>query len=205
MKKELIYELDKIFIELFNEKELTDEEITVLIEKNDDIYNYSKNIYTSNVSGVFQTPFTFKMSIRDNLSLTDPNIQHQAKACKRVGLDRVIKNLPKGYNTILDDAHPVLTAGQLQKLAIARALLTRAEILLFDDITSTVDPDSVKDIAAIITDLKDDHTIIIVTHQPELMKIADRVIVLKDGKISAKGANAAVLKRSALYRQLRQL
>lgn len=176
---------------------------SILID-DESIYNYSKKVYSTNVSGVFQTPFTFKMSIRDNLALADPDPKAQAKACRRVGLAAKIKNLHRGYNTILDDIHSVFTNAELQRLAIARALLTKSEILLFDDITSTIDPVSAQGIADLLKDLKEDHTIIVVTHQPEIMKVADRVVVLKDGKISAKGANKAVLKRSALYRQLAQ-
>ena len=177
---------------------------SILID-DESIYNYSKKVYSSNVSGVFQTPFTFKMSIRDNLALADPDPKAQAKACRRVGLSAKIKSLPKGYNTILDDNNQTFTNAELQRLAIARALLTKSEILLFDDITSIIDPVSAQGIAELLDNLKTDHTIIVVTHQPEIMRVSDRVIVLKDGKISTKGANKAVLKRSKLYRQLAQV
>ena len=158
---------------------------SILID-DESIYNYSKKVYTSNVSGVFQNPFIFKMSIRDNLNLTDPDKENQEAVCKRLGLHEVIKNLPRGYNTILDEDHPVLTSAQIQKLAIARALLTNAEILLFDDLTNSVDPNSVDELAEIILDLKTDHTIILATHNEKLISLSDRLIHLKDGKVVRK-------------------
>ena len=88
-------------------------------------------------------------------------------------------------------------------LAIVRAILSKAEILLFDEVTSNMDPETTIKISDILTDLKQDHTIIIITHKPEIMKIADRVIVLNDGKVSAKGFNNAVFEKSSLYRELR--
>ena len=122
---------------------------------------------------------------------------------KRVGVFKDIEKLPYGINTIIDDENPILTDGQIRKLSIARALLSKAEILLFDEVTSNIDPDSIKDVLAILKDLKEDHTVIIITHKAEIMKMADQVIVLKQGKIVAKGKNAEVFEKSALYRELR--
>lgn len=174
---------------------------SILID-DESIYNYSEKVYSNNVSGVFQKPFSFKMSIAENLALVDANRNNQIEACKRIGIHQEIAALPRGYNTILDSEHPVLTDGQIQKLSIARAILTGAEILLFDEVTSNIDPVATKDIIDILKDLKDDHTIIITTHNPELMHIADRVVVLNKGKVSAKGVNKEVLKRSNLYKEL---
>jgi len=165
-------------------------------------YNYTKKVYSSNVSGVFQKAFVFKMSIKDNLALVDNNLKHQQAALRRVGLLKEIEHLPYGINTIIDEENPLLTDGQLQKLAIARAILSRAEILLFDEVTSSVDPDTMHDIVNIIKDLKEDHTIIIITHNPELMKAADQIVVLSNGKVVAKGKNKEVFAKSALYREL---
>ena len=167
------------------------------------IYNYSEKIYSSNISGVFQKSLIFKMSIKDNLSLIDSNADHQVSACKRVGVHKAIKALPKGYDTIIDAENSLLTDGETQKLALARALLSKAEVLLLDEVTSNIDPASTADVAELLKDLKEDHTIIIATHKPELMEISDRVVVLKEGKISAKGTNKEVYQKSKLYQSLR--
>ncbi len=169
----------------------------------EDIYNYTKNTYASNVSGVFQKPFMFEMSIKDNLALVDSNHNNQIEACKRVGIHDYIMSLPKGYNTIINDDGRFLSDGQKQLLVIARAILTKAEILIFDEVTSNIDPNSTVKVGEVLTDLKSDHTILMVTHKPEMMNLADRVIVLDNGKVVAKGTNDEVFEKSALYRELR--
>ena len=174
----------------------------ILID-NESIYRYSKKVYASNISGVFQNPFVFSASIRENLNIINPNIKEQTKALKRARIYQKITSLKNQFNTKIDLESKVLSDGDLQKLAIARALLTNAEILIFDEVTSHADPETIKDIVEILEDLKQDHTIIIVTHRPEMMKIADQVIVLKEGKIISKGKNKDVLSKSALYRTLR--
>ena len=173
----------------------------ILID-DESIYNYTKKVYSSNVSGVFQKSFAFKMSIKDNLALVDADMKHQEAALKRVGIYKEIEKLPYGINTIIDEENPILSDGQLKKLAIARALLSKAEILLFDEVTSNIDPASTADVINILKDLKEDHTIIIITHKAEIMKMADQIVVLDHGKVSAKGRNAEVFEKSALYREL---
>ena len=173
-----------------------------ILMDDESIYNYSKKVYASNLTGVSPKPFVFKMSIEDNLALIDPNHQHQINACKRVGVHDVIMKLPKGYKTIIDDDSRLLTDGQKQLISIARSLLSRAEIILLDQVTSTVDVATTKKIAKLVRDLSSDHTVVIITHSPEMMKTADRVIVLNNGKVAAQGSNEAVLKRSNLYQGL---
>ena len=175
---------------------------SILID-DESIYNYTKKVYSSNVSGVFQKSFAFKMSIRDNLSLVDSDLNHQIAAMKRVGIYKEIERLPYGINTIIDEENQILSDGQLKKLAIARALLSRAEILLFDEVTSNIDPASTADVINILNDLREDHTIIIITHKASIMQMADQIVVLDHGKVSAKGRNAEVFEKSALYRELR--
>lgn len=174
---------------------------SILID-DESIYNYAKKVYSSNISGVFQKPFMFEMSIKDNLSLVDSNLNNQIEACKRVGIHDFISSLPKGYNTVIDTESNLFSEGQKQLLVIARALLTKAEILLFDEVTSSIDPDTTTQISELLTDLKSDHTIILVTHKPEMMTIADRVVVLDKGRVAAKGKNKDVLDSSPLYKDL---
>ena len=174
----------------------------ILID-NESIYNYSKEVYSSNVSGVYQKPFIFEMSIRDNLSLIDNNYKNQIEACKRVGIHELIESLPKGYNTVIEEDGHLLTDGQKQMLVLARALLSRSEILLLDEITSNIDPTTTTKISEVLVDLKTDHTIIMVTHKPEMMDISDRIIVMDKGKVESKGTNKDVYKKSALFRELK--
>lgn len=167
-----------------------------------DIYDYSKEIYKSNVSVVNQKPFIFNMSIRKNLDFVDKNIEHQIEACKRVGIHDFIVSLPKGYNTILRENADNISGGQKQLISLARTLLSKSEILLFDEITSSLDPDTASHIDEILKDLKKDHTIIMITHKPDLMKKADRIIVLHEGKIVGDGKHKDLIKSNEHYRWL---
>lgn len=170
----------------------------ILID-NENIYDFSNKVYSTNVVGVNQTPFIFNMSIRKNLSLIDPNIDNQIEACKRVGLHNYIMSLPKGYNTILSENANNFSGGQKQLLAIARTLLSKAEIIIFDEVTSSLDTILVEKIKEIFENLKLDHTIIIVTHKKDIMQIADKIIVLNQGKIVGQGTHKQLMKDNHYY------
>lgn len=170
----------------------------ILID-NENIYDYSKDVYSTNVVGVNQSPFIFNMSIRKNLSLIDSNFEHQIEACKRVGIHDYIMSLPKGYNTILTENATNFSGGQKQLLAIARTLLSKAEILIFDEVTSSLDTLLVEKIKDIFENLKLDHTIIIITHKKDVMKIADKIIVLNKGEIVGQGTHDELMKDNEYY------
>lgn len=170
----------------------------ILID-NENIYNYSKNIYSKNIVSVNQFPFIFNMSIKKNLSLIDTNFDHQIEACKRVGIHDYIMTLPKGYNTVLNENASNLSGGQRQLLAIARTLLSKAEILIFDEITSSLDPTLVENVKEILTDLAQDHTVILITHKKDVMKVADKIIVLNQGKIVGEGTHKELMKDNKYY------
>ena len=167
-----------------------------------DIKEFSKEVYTSNVTVANQIPFIFNTSIRKNLNLVDTNISHQIEACKIAGIHDFIETLPRGYNTILRENGGNISGGQRQMISIARTILTDAEILLLDDVTTALDPDTAKLVPHLISRVKNDRTIIMITKKPELMRLADRVIVLDDGKIADIGTHEKLLERSALYRSM---
>jgi ATP-binding cassette subfamily B protein len=169
---------------------------------NVNIYDYSKEVYASNVSIVTQKPFIFDMSIRENLNLVDPNHEHQVAACKRVGIHDYIMNLKDGYNTKLIRDAETMSGGQRQLLAFARTLLSKAEVLLFDEVTATLDMNTSKQVFKIMQDLKKDHTVLVITHNPELMKISDDILVVNKGKIVGKGAHSVLIKKNKYYQVL---
>lgn len=173
----------------------------ILIDKFN-IYDYSKDVYNSNVSIVNQKTFIFNMSIRANLSLIDSNKRRQIDACKRVGIHDFIMSLPNGYNTILKEDATNISGGQKQLLSLARALLTSSEIILLDEVTSSLDPNTTDYIIKLLDDLKTDHTLIIITHNKDLMKVADNLIVLNNGKIECTGKHKDLIKSNNIYRQL---
>ncbi len=153
----------------------------ILID-DEDIRNYSKRVHNTNVSGVFQKPFTLDTSIRNNLSLVERNHTKQEEVCKRIGLDKIIAKLPDGYETVITEDESALSEGDKQLLAIARAILTRSEILIFDEVSS-VGAQAIPNLSNILQDLKQDHTVIVITHEKNLIEKADRVVELEDGKI----------------------
>ena len=163
------------------------------------IYDYSKEVYSKNIVGVNQSPFIFNMSIRKNLSLVDSNFDNQVEACKRVGIHDYIMSLPKGYNTILTEDATNFSGGQKQLLAVARTLLSKAEILIFDEVTSSLDTLLVEKIKDIFENLKLDHTVIVITHKKDVMKIADKIIILSEGEIVGEGTHDNLLKGNPIY------
>lgn len=169
-----------------------------------DIFEYSKDVYKSNVSVVNQKPFIFNMSIRKNLDFVDSNIDHQIEACKRVGIHDFITSLPQGYNTILRENANNISGGQKQLISLARTLLSKSEILLFDEITSSLDPDTATHINSLLKDLKKDHTVIMITHKPKLMKIADEILVIDKGKLVGKGKHKELIENNKYYQILQK-
>ncbi len=164
-----------------------------------DIYEYSKSSYFSMISVVNQKPFIFNMSIRKNLDFVDKDITHQIEVCKRVGIHDFISTLTDGYNTILREDATNISGGQKQLISLARTLLTKSKVLLFDEITSSLDPETADHITHLLKDLKKDHTIIMITHKPDLMKRADRIVVIQDGIIVGDGTHKDLIKNNAYY------
>ncbi len=169
---------------------------------NINIFDFSKETYANNVSIVNQKPFIFNMSIRKNLDFVDANISNQIEACKKAGIHEFIETLPQGYNTILRENGSNISGGQKQMISIARTILSEAEVLLLDDITTSLDPDTAKLVPKLINNLKNDHTIIMVTKNPDLMKIADRIFVLDKGKINDVGTHKQLIARNEIYQML---
>ncbi len=170
----------------------------------ENIYDYSKEVYSSNVAIVTQKPFIFDMSIRENLSLVDSNHEHQIAACKKVGIHDYIMGLKDGYNTKLISDAENISSGQKQLIALARTLLSKAEVLLFDEVTSTLDMNTSKQIITILKKLKQEHTILMITHKPQLMKLADEILVIDDGRLVGKGNHKELNKNNKYYQILQK-
>ncbi|MBQ9029359.1 ABC transporter ATP-binding protein [Candidatus Saccharibacteria bacterium] len=166
------------------------------------IKDFSKEIYTSSVAVANQTPFIFNTSIRNNLDFVDTNIKKQIEACKIAGIHNFIETLPMGYNTILRENASNVSGGQKQMISIARTILTDAEIILLDDITTSLDPDTAKLVPALLKRLEKDRTVLMITKKPELMRLADRIVVLNKGEIEAIGTHSKLMKSSKTYRAL---
>lgn len=157
------------------------------------IDEYKKDTYYKNVSVVNQESFLFNMSIKDNLKMVCSDEKKYIEMCKKVGIHDLIEHLPKGYNTILNDNASNLSGGQKRLLSLAKTLLTGSKILLFDEVTSSLDIKTTSKIIEVLKDLKNDHTVIMITHKKEVMKIADNLIMLEKGKIVCTGTYKKLL------------
>lgn len=176
---------------------------TILLD-DESIYDYTREVYSSNVSIVTQKPFIFDMSIRENFNLVDSNHSHQIEACKRVGIHDYIMSLKDGYNTKLVADAENISNGQKQLIALARTLLSKSEVLLFDEVTSSLDINTSKHVMKILKDLKRDHTILMITHKPSLMKLADDIIVIDHGRLVGRGSHKTLLKDNTFYKLLQK-
>jgi ATP-binding cassette subfamily B protein len=168
------------------------------------IFDFNQKSYSKNISIADEKPFIFDMSIRDNFNLVDSNQKHQTQVCKDLGIHNFIMSLPHGYNTVLHENAKIVPAGQLQLISLARTILSKSEVLLLDDVTINLDAEMVRNFPILIKRLKEDHTILMITKNPEIMRSADRVIMLEDGKIIDKGTHTGLMKRCKSYRTLVQ-
>lgn len=148
-----------------------------------DIFEFDKETYSHNISIVKQDSFMFNMSIYENLALINPDRNKIIEACKKVRLHEHIENLPNGYDTIISEGGTTLSGGQRQRLSIARTLLKESEIILLDEITSSLNKQLSLEIFEVLFELKKSHTIIIITHKNEEAIKCDNIINIKSGRI----------------------
>ena len=151
------------------------------------IYEYQDDIYKIKVIVVTKKSFLFNMSIKDNLSLVESNHKKQIEICELLGIHEEILNLPNGYNTIIEDGGNNISTRLKQLLSVARSILTKSEILLFDEVTSSLDVTTTKKIIKLFKKLATNHTIIIITHKKEIMDITDHLIIIHKGRKVADG------------------
>ncbi len=146
----------------------------------------------------------FSGTIRDNLLLANPNASDDElmSAITEAGLLKFVQSLEKGLDSDVGNAGAALSGGQKQKMGIARALLSNAEYMIFDEATSSVDPESEKEIWKTIGNLSLTRTLIIISHRMSTVKNADCIYVLKDGKIEEEGSHSSLMEKDGLYRQL---
>jgi ATP-binding cassette subfamily B protein len=169
-----------------------------------DIREFEVESWRSKISILMQVPFIFKGTIYENLKYgrSDAELEEMIIACKKARIDNFIQNLPLKYNTVIEGEEIKLSPGQKQRLAIARALLKKADIYLFDEPTSALDGKTEDYIIDIIREISKKHTVILISHRLSTVQIADWVIVLDGGKVVAQGTNEELLKNNEIYRNL---
>ncbi len=160
-----------------------------------DIRDLSYSSITNNISIINQNPYLFNLTIKENLKLLDRNItdKEMIVACKIANIHEDIIKLPNKYNTLLGEGGLNLSGGQKQRLAIARALLKKSKILLFDEATSSLDNITQKNVQTAIKKISKDCTIVTIAHRFSTIIDVNKIIVLKDGKKVIEGKHEDLL------------
>ena len=151
-----------------------------------------------------QTVNLFSDTIRNNLLLANPSATDEKlwQVLKEVSLDKHIRRMSEGLDTMVSESGSNLSGGQKQMMGIARALLTDAEYIIFDEATSAVDPESEKIIWQCIEKLSKKRTLIIISHRLSAIRHADQIIVLQAGVVEEVGNHEELMKNHGLYRTL---
>ncbi|WP_337642892.1 ATP-binding cassette domain-containing protein [Anthropogastromicrobium sp.] len=158
----------------------------------------------TNIAMVPQQVNLFSGTIRENLLLTDPNANDEKlkEALSEAGLGSFLKTLPKGLDSDVGNAGAALSGGQRQKMGIARALLSEAQYMIFDEATSSVDPQSEREIWETIGRLSKTRTLIIISHRMSTIQNANCIYVLEKGVVAQRGSHAELMQQGGLYREL---
>lgn len=169
-----------------------------------DISKISTDSLFEKVSMVFQNVTLFNASVMENIRIgrQDATDEEVIAAAKAANCDDFITKLPKGYETLIGENGSKLSGGERQRLSIARAFLKDAPILLLDEISASLDVDNEMKIQESLNKLIEGKTVIIVSHRLKSIEMADKIIVMDGGKVSAEGAHGELLEKSPLYQRL---
>ena len=150
--------------------------------------------WRTNVAWVPQRPTVFRGSVRDNIAIGNPSasIEQIDRASKAAGLDEVVADLPRGYESDIGEGARGLSAGETRRLALARALARSAQLVILDEPTANLDAESGESIAASIRELGADRAVLLIAHSPELARSADRIVRIEDGRAVAVSKQAAL-------------
>jgi thiol reductant ABC exporter CydC subunit len=153
------------------------------------------------VSVVEQRPHLFNSTIRENLLLARPDASQQEveEAARQAWLHDFIQSLPQGYETLIGEQGLKLSGGERQRLAIARALLKNAPILLLDEVTANLDPLTEREVLQAVRTLLPGRTTIVITHRLVGLEMADEILVLQAGAIKERGTHADLLQVEGFY------
>jgi ATP-binding cassette subfamily B protein len=153
---------------------------------------------------VMEDSFLFSDSVRANIAYGRPDASFAdvVAAAQAAQAHEFIERLPDGYDTVVGEQGLTLSGGQRQRVALARALLTDPQILVLDDATSAIDPRLEAEIHAALRELMRGRTTLIIAHRRSTLNLADRIVVLDDGKVADTGTHEALSLRCPLYRLL---
>jgi ATP-binding cassette, subfamily B, bacterial MsbA len=169
-----------------------------------DIRNATLESLRSCTAIVTQQTILFNDTIRNNIAYghTEKSFDDVVRAAQAAHADGFIRALPKGYDTMIGESGVKLSGGQRQRIAIARALLKDAPILILDEATSSLDTESEREVQNALDTLMKGRTSFVIAHRLSTIMNADRIVVLKDGRIVEEGRHEVLLSIGGEYKNL---
>jgi len=158
----------------------------------------------SHIAWVPQRPYLFNMSIAENIRLANVNASDSEiiRAAQKANIHDFIKNLPQEYDTVVGERGARLSGGQAQRIALARAFLKDASLIILDEPTSNLDPEIERQIQLSIDELVKNKTVITIAHRLRTVMGADQIFVLDHGRIVEAGTHAVLLQQNGFYCRL---
>jgi subfamily B ATP-binding cassette protein MsbA len=159
------------------------------------------------VAQVSQETILFNDTVRNNIAYGQPDVKHAIveQAARNALAHDFILRMPQGYDTVIGEKGFRLSGGERQRIAIARAILKDAPILILDEATSALDAESESLVQAALANLMQDRTVVVIAHRLSTVRRANRIAVLEDGRITAIASHDELLTTSPTYQRLHQL
>ena len=169
------------------------------------IQNYSRHFLRKNIGIVEQEPFLFSTTIKENISYSlerEVSMEEIISAAKAAAIHESIMGFSEGYNTMVGEKGVNLSGGQKQRITIARTILKNPAILILDDSTSAIDAGTEEKIKQALEKLMQGRTNFIIAHRIQTLMMADRILVMKDGKIVQEGTHQELIETDGFYKQV---
>lgn len=156
------------------------------------------------ISIVQQDTFLFNSSIEENIRIgkNDASLEEIVGAARKARIHDIIVSFPDGYQTMVGEAGAKLSGGEKQRISLARMILKDAPIIILDEATAALDPYNEALIQQAISNLCENKTLIIIAHHLNTIRSADQILVMKDGKIAAKGNHNELIETNELYKSM---